>query len=185
MARALSVRLGKGAVRSWASCSRDETDWRGKSAACASGAEKSRQSRQSFPVRSAGIAWCDTAGVGGVETIPPANLWRNCPVKLCVVVAVASLGIVGRLLKPNASTEGLGLEEVGTGGGDCMPSTEAGFGGIGGLVGNGGLLAVIRSGLERAGNRGGRATAGFGIGVKGGALWTLLLDVGMVVLDTL
>jgi len=81
--------------------------------------------------------------VGGVETLDPANLWRNCPVKLCVVVAVASLGIVGRLLKPNASTDGLGLDAVGIGGGDCMPRTEAGFGGIGGLAGSAGLLAVI------------------------------------------
>jgi len=91
------------------------------------------------------MAWCSTAGVGGVETIDPANLWSNCPVKLCVVVAVASLGIVGRLLKPNASTDGFedGFEEIGIGGGDCMPSTEAGFGGMGGLAGSAGLLAVI------------------------------------------
>jgi len=91
------------------------------------------------------MAWCNTAGVGGVEKTGAANLWRNCPVKLCVVLATASLGIVGRLLKPNASTDGLedGLEEIGTGGGDCMPSTEAGFGGMGGLAGSAGLLAVI------------------------------------------
>jgi len=49
-------------------------------------------------------------------------------------VTVTSLGIVGRLLKPNASTDG--LDAIGIGGGDCIANTEAGFGGLAGSVGS-------------------------------------------------